>query len=98
MDLTLGAIVGKIAEGLPVAVGLFLLLIAGQKGMWLWKRENDALNAMWQSRFEEAERSWEARFDDMKSSCNEWKDVAMRTIGAAEKIVPAVTKSTESKQ
>jgi hypothetical protein len=90
MDLTLGSIVGKIAEGLPIAVGLFLLLLAGSRAIWRWDRELTALDQTWQKRYDDINAAWLARFTDSQQSCDEWRDIAKRLMAATEKIVPAV--------
>jgi len=97
MDLTIGSIVGKIAEGLPVAVGLILIIMAGSKGLWRWSREVEDLNASWQRRYDDSAASALLRLTDVQASCKEWKEIANRTIGAAEKIVPAMANKSDSK-
>jgi hypothetical protein len=94
--MTLELLISQIAKGLPVAVGMFLLLLAGQKRMWVWSRELDAANAYWQQRYDESQKSWAARLQDSHDTCTEWKNVAKRVLDATEKIAPVVVSSVET--
>jgi hypothetical protein len=88
------SLIADFVKGSAFAAGMFIVLIAGSKGKWLWPREF----AFQREMFERIINNLQERLVDQKAETAEWKSIGMEAVQAAKKTAAAAAVLTKSEQ
>lgn len=71
--MTLEDLLKLVAPQLPFTTVLVIIIYGGWKGAWLWKWQSDSVIAL-----------HEQRLKTSTDACQEWKDIALKSLDAAK--------------